>query len=99
QLDEDARIGDARPDLLVEIAEDVELDRVVVLVEEGLDPLAQLQDAVRRREVHWRGGYRGYARADGLLTPSGDARCADRDPLGADRRRQAPPRVVAARRG
>ncbi len=44
QLDEDARVGNAGADLLVQRLERLELDRVHVLVEEGGDAPAQLLD-------------------------------------------------------
>src|SRR4051812_7115035 len=56
---EDLRVRDTRSDLAVECLQHLEFDRVVVLVEEALDALTKLKDAVRRREVHSRGRYRG----------------------------------------
>jgi hypothetical protein len=53
-LDEDVGLGLAGPDLLVERAQRLELDRIDVFVEERRDPLAQLLDPLGGREVHAR---------------------------------------------
>jgi hypothetical protein len=62
--DDDLRVGDAGPDLLVERRDRLGLDRLDVLVHERADAAEQLLEAISEREVHSRRSLSEAGRGD-----------------------------------